>query len=115
MTIAGEARAAAAFLEGSPVPVLSTSVDPGDRQFSANSQRMRTLVEELQTALARVREGGGEAQVKRHRERGKLTARERIDHLLDAGTAFLELNPLAARGMYGDDAPGAGMVTGVGR
>ena len=46
MTIAGEARAAAAFLEGSPVPVLSTSVDPGDRQFSANSQRMRSLVEE---------------------------------------------------------------------
>jgi len=115
MTIAGDVRAATAFLEGSPVPVLQTAVDPNDRQFSANRDHMRSLVEDLRAALAKVQEGGGAGQVTRHRERGKLTARERIDHLLDVGTAFLELNPLAAWGMYGDDAPAAGMVTGVGR
>ncbi len=81
----------------------------------ANRDHMRGLVEELQAALRTVQTGGEPAQVRRHVSRGKLTARERIDRLLDPGTAFLELNPLAAWGMYGDEAPGAGMVTGVGR
>ena len=59
--------------------------------------------------------GGDERSIARHRERGKLPVRERIDRLLDPGTAFLELSPLAANGMYDDEAPGAGMVTGIGR
>jgi len=118
MTVAGngrDARAASAFLEGAAVPVLSTSIDPADRDFAANRDRMRALVEELQENLAKVHEGGGKAQVKRHRSRGKLTARERIDRLTDPGTAFLELSPLAAWDLYNNDAPSAGIVTGVGR
>ena len=58
--------------------------------------------------------GGGEKAVERHRSRGKLTARERIDRLVDPGTAFLELNALAAWELYGGDAPSAGIVTGIG-
>jgi len=76
---------------------------------------MRHLVAELRHRLELVRRGGGEEQIRRHRSRGKLTARERIERLLDPGTAFLELSPLAAWGMYGDEAPGAGIVTGIGR
>ena len=106
---------AVGLLEGAAVPVLSTAVDPKDKQFAANRDRMRALVEELQAALAQVRAGGGKEQVERHRSRGKLTARERVDLLLDPGTAFLELSPLAAWGMYDGDAPAAGIVTGVGR
>jgi acetyl-CoA carboxylase carboxyltransferase component len=76
---------------------------------------MRALVDDLRTRLARVRDGGGSTSVARHRKRGKLTARERIDRLVDPGAAFLEFSALAANGMYGDDAPSAGIVTGIGR
>ncbi len=79
---------------------------------------MSTLVTELrarQEAVAGRGAGGDDAAIARHRERGKLPVRERIDRLLDPGTAFLELSPLAADGMYDDEAPGAGIVTGIGR
>src|SRR2546422_651529 len=76
---------------------------------------MRALVEQLQDALAAVRAGGGKEMTERHRSRGKLTARERVDHLRDPGTASLELSPLAAWEMYEGDAPAAGIVTGIGR
>jgi 3-methylcrotonyl-CoA carboxylase beta subunit len=72
------------------------------------------LIEELDRRLDRTRQGGGESASARHRARGKLTARERIEHLCDPGAAFLELSPLAAEGMYDGDAPAAGIVTGVG-
>ena len=72
------------------------------------------LIAELEAELERVRGGGGEKSVERHRGRGKLTARERVAGLCDPGTPFLELSPLAAHGMYDDAAPGAGIVTGVG-
>jgi acetyl-CoA carboxylase carboxyltransferase component len=103
------------LLEGGQVPVLPTSVDVRDHHFQENMARMRHLVAELRHRLELVRRGGGEEQIRRHRARGKLTARERIERLLDPGTAFLELSPLAAWGMYGDEAPGAGIVTGIGR
>jgi acetyl-CoA carboxylase carboxyltransferase component len=105
----------AGFLEGGPVPVLATRVNSLDPQFEANGERMRLLVEELQANLDVVRAGGGKEQTERHRSRGKLTARERVDRLLDPGTAFLELSALAAWNMHDGDAPAAGMVTGVGR
>ena len=76
---------------------------------------MQQLVAELGERTARAREGGGAKYVQRHREQGKLPARERIDRLLDAGSPFLELSPLAATGMYDDEAPAAGIVTGIGR
>jgi acetyl-CoA carboxylase carboxyltransferase component len=115
MTLAADNRAVAAFLEGAAVPVLESAVDRSHPDFAANRERMAALVQQLQDALAAVAQGGGKAQVRRHRSRGKLTARERIDRLVDPGTAFLELSPLAAWGMYNDDAPAAGIVTGVGR
>src|SRR5512134_1718786 len=75
---------------------------------------MEALVAELRERTALVARGGGEKAVERHRSRGKLTARERIDLLVDPGSAFLELNALAAWGMYEGQAPSAGIVTGIG-
>src|SRR5688572_2097923 len=75
---------------------------------------MEELVAELRERTALVARGGGEKAVERHRSRGKLTARERIDRLVDPGTAFLELNALAAWDLYDGDAPSAGIVTGIG-
>src|SRR5437762_11125603 len=76
---------------------------------------MRELVAELRSKLDVVKKGGGEAAVKRHLERGKMFVRERIDAVLDPSTPFLEFSALAANGMYDDEAPGAGIVTGIGR
>jgi 3-methylcrotonyl-CoA carboxylase beta subunit len=82
--------------------------------FESRRARMEALVAELRERTALVAAGGGEKAVERHRSRGKLTARERIDRLVDPGSAFLELNALAAWGLYGGDAPAAGIVTGIG-
>src|SRR5881628_2096625 len=76
---------------------------------------MQRLVAELRERLATARLGGPERARERHTKAGKLLARERVERLLDPGTAFLELSPLAAFGMYDDEAPGAGMITGIGR
>ncbi len=110
-----DAGAAAAFLEGGAVPVLRTAIETTSAEFAENGGVMRQQVEALQRALGRVHQGGGKAMVDRHRERGKLTARERIDGMVDPGTPFLEVGALAAWEMYGDDAPSAGIVTGVAR
>src|SRR5207244_1595161 len=82
--------------------------------FDARKGRMDELVAELKRRTAEVASGGGEQALEKHRSRGKLTARERIDRLLDPDTAFLELSALAAWEMYDGQAPGAGIVTGVG-
>src|SRR5436305_2104871 len=95
--------------------VLSSRIRRDNPEFAANQARMRALVTELRERTAAAREGGGPRYVQRHREQGKLPVRERIDHLLDEGSPFLELSPLAAWDMYDNDAPGAGLVTGVGR
>ena len=93
---------------------LSTNIDPGSETFRANSAvydgLLRTLRERQGWAVA----GGGERMVKRHRERGKIPVRERIDYLLDPLSPFLELSPLAAWGLYGNAVPAAGIVTGIG-
>src|SRR3954462_12078207 len=98
--------------------VLRTQLQPGADDVIANESAMRRLVDELrgrQAAVAERRAGGDERSIARHRERGKLPVRERIDRLLDPGSAFLELSPLAADGMYDGEAPAAGIVTGIGR
>ena len=98
--------------------VLRSRLDPASDDSRANSERMTALVAELHERTAVVSErgaGGDERSIARHRERGKLPVRERIDRLLDPGSAFLELSALAANGMYDDDAPSAGIVTGLGR
>jgi 3-methylcrotonyl-CoA carboxylase beta subunit len=96
------------------VAILETRVDRAGGDFAANREHMEELVEDLHARTAAAARGGGEAAVERHRTRGKLLARERVDRLLDPESAFLELNALAANGLYGDEAPGAGMVSGIG-
>jgi propionyl-CoA carboxylase len=94
--------------------VLETRIDSSSAEFAANREHNQQLVADLRNRLARVRAGGGPEAVRRHRARGKLLARERIERLVDPGTPFLELSPLAANGMYDDEAPSAGLITGIG-
>jgi len=95
--------------------VLDSHITPTGDQFKTNRDRMQQLVAELRARTARAHEGGGPKYLERHRAQGKLPVRERIAGLLDAASPFLELSPLAANGMYHDDAPAAGIVTGIGR
>jgi acetyl-CoA carboxylase carboxyltransferase component len=96
------------------VSILETRVDRSAAEFAANRARMEELVAELRERLAKVAEGGGPEATERHRSRGKLPARERVDALLDPDSAFLELSPLAAWDLYKGEAPAAGIVTGIG-
>jgi 3-methylcrotonyl-CoA carboxylase beta subunit/propionyl-CoA carboxylase len=94
---------------------LESHVDTSDEGFRANHARMSALVAELRDRTAAARQGGGAKALQRHRDQGKLPARERIQRLLDPDSPWLELSALAANGMYDDGAPSAGIVTGVGR
>src|SRR6266511_2501591 len=93
--------------------LLETTVQESE-EFARRRERMDGLVAELRERTTEVARGGGDKATERHRSRGKLTARERIDRLVDPGAAFLELNALAAWGLYEEQAPAAGIVTGVG-
>jgi 3-methylcrotonyl-CoA carboxylase beta subunit len=98
--------------------VLRTSLDPDAPTTRANADAMAALVDDLRGRQRRVAgrgAAGDDRSIARHRERGKLPVRERVERLLDPGAAFLELNALAADGLYDGDAPGAGIVTGIGR
>ncbi|MGY0559773.1 carboxyl transferase domain-containing protein [Luteimonas sp. A277] len=97
------------------MPALKTRLDPGSQEFIDNSAYHRELVDELDRRLARAADGGGEKARDRHLSRGKLLVRDRISALLDPGSPFLEIAPLAAEDMYDGDAPAAGMVCGIGR
>jgi 3-methylcrotonyl-CoA carboxylase beta subunit len=94
---------------------LQSSIDSKSTDFARNAEAMRALVADLRDKLNEVAGGGGEASRTRHTSRGKMLARERVDLLLDPGTAFLEMSPLAAHGLYGGDVHSASIVTGVGR
>jgi acetyl-CoA carboxylase carboxyltransferase component len=96
------------------VAVLTSQLDREAEAFARRRERMEGLVAELRGRTAEVARGGGEKATERHRSRGKLPARERVDLLVDPGTAFLELNALAAWEMYDGGAPSAGIVTGIG-
>ncbi len=98
--------------------ILRSRLNPSSADTRANADAMRELVADLHARTGAVAAGGagGDARaLARHRERGKLPVRERIERLIDPGSAFLELSALAANGLYDDDAPGAGIVTGIGR
>lgn len=97
------------------MPALTSTLDPRSQDFQDNAAYHRALVEELDRRLARAAEGGGEKARNKHTERGKLLVRDRITALLDPGSPFLEIAPLAAEGMYDDAAPAAGIVAGIGR
>ena len=94
--------------------VLTSQVERESEVFAARSEQMSALVAELRERAAQAAGGGGDKAIERHRSRGKLTARERVDRLLDPGSAFLELGALAAWEMYDGQAPSAGIVTGIG-
>lgn len=93
---------------------LPTQVQSQSEAFQANRRAMEAHVAELRERLARARQGGGEAARARHTGRGKLFVRDRIERLLDPDTPFLELSPLAASGVYEDEIPAAGLITGIG-
>ncbi len=95
--------------------LLDTHINPASAEFRTNRERMASLIAEYRDRLAAAQQGGGPKYVQRHREQGKLPVRERIEKLLDPGSPFLELSPLAAWGMYENEAPAAGVVTGIGR
>jgi 3-methylcrotonyl-CoA carboxylase beta subunit/propionyl-CoA carboxylase len=94
--------------------ILESALSLSDPQFQTNAEHNRGLAAQLRARLALVRKGGDDQAHTRHREQGKMFVRERIDRLLDEGSPFLELSPLAAWEMYDGDAPGAGIVTGIG-
>ncbi|HTX58434.1 MAG TPA: carboxyl transferase domain-containing protein [Verrucomicrobiae bacterium] len=94
--------------------VLESRLDRRSEAFERNAARLEGLVAELRERLIAVRAGGGAESTAKHRKRNKLTARERVERLIDPGTDFLELSALAANGMYHDGSPGAGIVTGIG-
>src|SRR5450759_1840520 len=100
--------------------VLETKLNARSADFVANATAMRTLVQDLHAKMAQIELGGGEAARAKHTARGKLLPRDRVQMLLDPGTPFLELSPLAALGLYpdrdgSDSAPCAGVITGIGR
>ena len=97
------------------MPVLASSLNPRSAEFQANASAMQALVDDLRQQQTRVAQGGGEAARAKHTARGKLLPRERVLKLLDPGSPFLELAPLAALNMYGNDAPSAGLIAGIGR
>jgi len=97
------------------MPALSSQIDPRSPEFAAYAEHHRALAAELHRRLQRAADGGGDKARQRHTERGKLLARDRIDGLLDPGSPFLEIAPLAAEDMYEGAAPAAGMVCGIGR
>ncbi len=97
------------------MPVLESRIDSTSPEFAENREAMKVLVADLRGRLETARRGGGPEALKRHKEQGKRTARERIERLLDPSTPFLEIAALAACGMYDGAAPSAGIVTGIGR
>ena len=94
---------------------LGSSVQTRSADFQANEAAMRSQVQDLRARVSRAAQGGGEHARARHLGRGKLLPRQRVEQLIDPGTPFLELSQLAAVGMYADEAPSAGLITGIGR
>ena len=95
--------------------VIKSSINTRSEDFQANAASLRAQVEDLRAKAAQVSLGGGESARAKHTARGKLLPRDRVGHLLDPGTAFLEVGQMAAYGMYDDEAPSAGVITGIGR
>jgi len=97
------------------MPFIESKLNPRSEDFRANAAAMEAIVADLKAKVAKLAEGGGENARQKHLARGKLLPRDRVNELLDPGTPFLEFSQMAAYGMYNDDAPGAGVITGIGR
>lgn len=94
--------------------VIQSEINLSSQEFAQNREHMLKLVQEWRSKIEKVKLGGGKEALEKHKSRGKLTARERIEGLLDNGTSFLEFSTLAANGLYDDQAPAAGVITGIG-
>ena len=97
------------------MPKLASKINPDSEEFKTNAAHMEALVKDLREKVAKISLGGSERSRERHLSRGKLLPRDRVEHLLDPGTPFLELSQFAGYECYEDDVPGAGMITGIGR
>ncbi len=97
------------------MPIIESRINPRSQDYTDNARAMQAQLDDLSQQLAQTALGGSEAARAKHVARGKLLPRDRVEQLLDPGTPFLELSPLAAHGMYDDDAPGAGVIAGIGR
>jgi 3-methylcrotonyl-CoA carboxylase beta subunit len=97
------------------MPILKSKINSRDQAFAANHDHMQKQVDDLRKKIGVIAAGGGESMVQRHRDRGKLFVRDRIDRLLDTGSPFLEFSQLAAMDVYGEDVPAAGIITGIGK
>ncbi|MFC4473567.1 carboxyl transferase domain-containing protein [Comamonas denitrificans] len=95
--------------------MTTSKLNPRSADFQANAAAMQALVDDLRAQCEKIAQGGGEAARAKHLGRGKLLPRDRVQQLLDPGTPFLEIAPLAAMNMYGNAAPGAGLIAGIGR
>src|SRR5687768_9109596 len=95
------------------IPLIS-SIDRTSLTFRNNAKRNRGLAEELRARMREAAEGGPKEARERHAARGKLLPRERVERLIDPGSPLLEIAPLAAHGVYEGEAPGAGIITGIG-
>ena len=98
-----------------PMPIIESRINPRSQDFTDNARAMQAQLDDLNQKLAQTALGGSEAARAKHVARGKLLPRDRVENLIDPGTPFLELSPMAAHGMYDGDAPGAGVITGIGR
>src|SRR5690242_119035 len=101
--------------DSDPMSVIKSQLNPRSDDFRANAAALHALVDDLRTKSGLIARGGSEEARQKHLARGKLLARDRIGGLLDPGTPFLELSSLAAYGMYANEVPAAGVVTGIGR
>jgi len=97
------------------MPTIESRLNPRSQDYADNARAMQAQLDDLAQQLAQTAQGGSEAARAKHVARGKLLPRERVERLIDPGTAFLELSPLAAHGMYDGEAPGASIITGIGR
>ncbi|WP_144636894.1 carboxyl transferase domain-containing protein [Bordetella genomosp. 13] len=97
------------------MPIIESRINPRSQEYTDNARAMQAQLDDLAAQTARTALGGNEAARAKHTARGKLLPRERVERLVDPGSAFLELSPLAAHGMYDGEAPGAGIITGIGR
>ncbi|RQV05508.1 methylcrotonoyl-CoA carboxylase [Burkholderia cenocepacia] len=97
------------------MPIIESKLNPRSEDFRANAAALEGVVADLRAKIEQLAQGGGQAARDKHLSRGKLLPRDRIAQLLDPGAPFLEFSQLAANGMYNDDAPGAGVITGIGR
>ncbi|RKQ69680.1 3-methylcrotonyl-CoA carboxylase beta subunit [Litorimonas taeanensis] len=95
--------------------MIKSKINTDSEAFRANREAMEALIADLQEKVGKIAEGGSERARKKHIDRGKLLPRERVERLLDPGTPFLELSQMAAYGMYNDEVPSAGLITGIGR